>query len=175
MMTNLKDLPVSSLPLIFLHNSPVVGEGFVAWVSIRGRVLAEWDDQEGVVLSGIVPGALATDTDCQTLREAHADFRTLLTQILYDIARDARDFEHFKREVEVFGASTSPRLEARWKHSLDDLRAHASGVNSFHLGLTVQSATAAPFVRVSMVMPDALTSDRNRIDPAPSLAVADAA
>lgn len=98
--------------LYFETGGPVFGEGFVALVRMRGRLLAvrTEDDFE---LYGVNPGGAAEHAP--TLNEAYVRLLEDLRLALVDIAAEGCGFEEFRRQAEDFFATTGSRAEARWR------------------------------------------------------------
>ncbi len=103
---------VTSFPLIFNFRDLIAGQGFVASITTRGRlVLAE--EAEGWTLYGVNPGGLAGGAEDRTA--AFADFRGGYQSVLDDIAHEAKDFETFKASVERFVLDTNLDVGAEWE------------------------------------------------------------
>jgi len=101
----------SAWPLLFRHHGPVLGKGFVAVVTMQGRLLAR-PDGDGIWLDGVNPGALALGAD--NVRVAGAELRTVLTGIFTDFAEQAESFEAFKAAVVEFFNATDDETVAEW-------------------------------------------------------------
>lgn len=114
--------PGVQLPLRFGFAERIIGRGFLAGVVVRGRALAEQED-EGWWIDGVNPGAIAEGGT--TVRAAVADFRQRLKAVLIDYAEEAPDFDAFKGAVEAFFRGTDPDSEAEWAAAREAVRAGA--------------------------------------------------
>ena len=118
--------------LFFETGGPVFGEGYVALVTVRGRMLAVRtpDDFE---LYGVNPGGAAVHGP--TLNEAYVKFVEDLRLALVDIAAEGSKFTEFRRQAEDLFAASGARTEARW----DEARARARrGEIDTELGLRIE-------------------------------------
>lgn len=118
--------------LYFETGGPVFGEGYVALVTVRGRMLAVRtpDDFE---LYGVNPGGAAVHGP--TLNEAYVKFVEDLRLALVDIAAEGSKFTEFRRQAEDLFAASGARTEARW----DEARARARrGEIDTELGLRIE-------------------------------------
>lgn len=103
-------------PLLFRYRAPILGKGFVAVVSLQGRLLAR-PDGDRVWIDGVNPGALALGAP--NITTAGGELRTVLTGIFVDFAEQAADsFEAFKAAVEGFFHATDPESVAEWEASV---------------------------------------------------------
>lgn len=172
MSVDLQKLSVSALPLIFTYTGKVAGEGFIANVTIRGRLIARIVD-DGVMLAGVAPGGLATYNACQTIGEADADFRRMMTTILFDISGSVADFDSFRAEVIRFVDETSDELTREWDAALEAVSAAA--ITSMTLRMPALPAGIKPYAIVEKIEHQELTAALNKVDSGPSLAIPDAA
>lgn len=156
---------MTQYPLMFRYQQAVVGNGFVAQVEIRGRVLAESTD-EGFWFSGVNPGDASGGG--ATMQEAYADFRRCLSEIIFDIAIDGRGFENFKTTVEELFAATDRESEAMWLRAVEEIRSGRSGEN--FTGLPRLRAEDPRLVKVTEILTSAANASENALDSAPALA-----
>jgi hypothetical protein len=113
-------MSVVQYPLLFGFQEPILCNGFIAGVAMRGRALAEQED-EGWWIYGVVPGAIA---ECGgTLISAVDAFRQRLKSVLIDIADEAADFDAFKLGVELFFREKDADAEAQWQAAREKVRA----------------------------------------------------
>ena len=150
------------LPFIFTYRDPIYGRGFLADVTVRGRLLAE-QEAEGWWLYGVNPGGLAAGGTDPTM--AHAEFRKSFTSVLFDLAIATNSFESFKQEVEQFFNETNEETLAAWTAAVERVRAGA-----INLELPRMPAESPIFVTVTMKEAVQLSPDDNRIEPEPALA-----
>ncbi len=123
--------------LFFESGGPVLGEGYIVSVRVRGRALAIRDDEDGEFqLSGVNPGSLLGFG--RTLNEAYQEFVESLRCVLIDIASDAPSFEDFRREAQDFFHTEDPRSETRWDAARERVR---RGETPNELNLRLESST----------------------------------
>ena len=118
--------------LFFETGVPVFGEGYVALVRVRGRMLAVRTEAD-FELYGVNPGGAAVYAP--TLNEAYIKFVEDLRLVLVDIAAEGSDFKAFRRQAQDLFAAAGSRTEARWH----DARARARrGEIDTELGLRIE-------------------------------------
>ena len=110
-------------PLFFSYRGPIVGRGFLAEVTLLGRVLATIGDDD-VWLDGVNPGAFAVEA--ATLDVADAALRTALTNVFIDMAEDAQAGEFERRVTEFFNARDDDTLE-EWEAAVEAIRRGQNG------------------------------------------------
>ncbi len=152
-------------PLLFRYQQAVEGNGFVARVEIRGRILAE-STAEGFWFSGVNPGDPSGGG--ATLQEAYADFRKSLTEIIFDIALEGHGFEAFEREVSGLFDATDRESEVAWLRAVEEIRTVRTGENFTKLPrLTAEDPR---WVKITEIVPAAANASENAVDPDPALA-----
>jgi hypothetical protein len=107
-------------PLLFDSDGIVLGNRFLASVSMHGRVLAS-QEEDGWWLYGVRPGDLAAGG--KDFAEARAEFDKSLTAVLHDIAEEAVNPDHFVQEIRRFFDGISEPTEKEWQAALDGIRA----------------------------------------------------
>jgi hypothetical protein len=111
---------MAQYPLLFSFENTVLGKGFVAHVTTHGRALAS-EEEKGVWIYGVEPGGVSAGG--ATFPEARAEFGRAFSNILFDIALDAADFQDFEAQADTFFAETDvPTLE-EWDAALKEMRA----------------------------------------------------
>ena len=113
---------MNKLPLLFLFNNTVQGNGFQAHVTAQGRALVERGaEEEGEVwVTGVQPGGIAEGaTDEQ---QAYKKFRRLYQDVLLDVADEAEDFEVFTVRVQDFFKEICTTSEALWWEAVQHVR-----------------------------------------------------
>ncbi len=131
--------------LFFESGGPVFGDGFVASVQVRGRLLAI-RTAEDCELYGVNPGGFAVYAD--TLNEAYARFVEDLRLVLVDIAAEGCTFEHFQRRARVLFSTSGPRTRERWKEARERAR---RGEIENDLGLRVEQQHPELGIEVELV------------------------
>lgn len=118
--------------LFFETGGPVFGEGYVALVQVRGRLLAV-ETGTDFELYGVNPGGAAVHAP--TLNEAYVRFVEDLRLVLVDIASEGCRFPDFRRQAQDLFAAAGSRTEARWREA----RARARrGEIDTELGLRIE-------------------------------------
>jgi hypothetical protein len=111
---------INRLPLFCSMTEDIFGNGFIARVSIRGRVLAETSD-EGVWMNGVNPGSIAETG--KTIFEAMANFRVAYRKVLIDFMKDAGGSQEiFEGSVRGFFEDCDVRTLAEWQAARDAIR-----------------------------------------------------
>lgn len=156
-------------PIVFTHRGTILGNGFLANIELRGRLLA-MPELEGVWLYGVTPGALSLGAT--TLNDASAELRDMLTRLFIDFAHEAPDFDGFKATVEKFFAESDAETEADWNAAVASVRAGRVPVPD---GLPRQDADGETFINVTLKPVEQLTTMDNPLvqqEARPALAAA---
>ena len=151
-------LPGTKLPLVCTYRNTVSGNGFVAKVEMRGRMLAVVDEDERVWIHAVLPAGWAEAGG--TIAEAHAAFRQSYTAMLYDLAEDAGTFTEFKAAVQALERASHPLL-ASWKEAVQDMRPEWGDT----LDLQIEPAGQMPYLKVSEVNSSEASPQSNQLDP----------
>lgn len=108
------------VPILFTFRDTVFGNGFAAEVCAQhGRALGVVES-DGVWMYGINPGGMAAhgaDPD-----EVHRAFRHAFSNILVDLAAEARDFGDFAVSVRLFFDETNEGYLADWAEAVEAVR-----------------------------------------------------
>jgi len=118
--------------LFFETGGPIFGEGYVAVVRLRGRLLAAKSPTD-VELYGVNPGGAAACAP--TLAEAYARLVDEFRVVLVDIAADGCDFAGFRRRARGLFDAAGHRTEARWQRARELAR---RGEVDTELGLRIE-------------------------------------
>lgn len=121
-MTHETPVPGTKLPLICTYRNNVAGNGFLAKVEMRGRLLAVVEEDGSFFVHAVRPAGWAEGG--ATLHEAFAVFRNAYTAILYDIADEAKNFAEFRDAVNALDAEAKPLADS-WREAVDSLRGDA--------------------------------------------------
>jgi hypothetical protein len=100
------------LPIVFTYRQPILGNGFVAGVRMRGRAIIENEGQE-VWVTGVAPAGFAGGGLDRT--SAIADFRKGWTVILFDIACESTSYEDFQAKSRTFLESSVDDMTEHWE------------------------------------------------------------
>lgn len=141
-------------PLFPSYQGAVIGKGFVADISARGRILASLD-AEGWWLYGVNPGAVAADG--HSLEDAHAQIRETLRLVFIDFAEEAQSFDEFKARVTLFFDETGDDAVEDWKAAVEAIR----GSGGANIGLPRAPAESSVFIVVSEIAQAELTPALN--------------
>jgi hypothetical protein len=107
-------------PILFARRDLIEGNGFIAGVTVHGRLLLTMEEGESWV-EGVNPGGIAAGGESPV--EALAEICSELRVVLFDIAETAATFEDFKVEVERFFHSTSRVAAEEWEAAVAEVRA----------------------------------------------------
>jgi len=111
------DLPYH--PFLFTFRDLISGDGFLAGITVSGRILMAAEDGKWWVY-GVRPAAIAESGESP--QEALFRFRTRYKEILFDIAGECRTFEAFKQEAERFFYEPDFEEERKWEDALIKIR-----------------------------------------------------
>lgn len=106
-------------PLLFTFRDAISGDGFLAGITLSGRILMIEEDGKWWVY-GVRPGAIAESGESP--RESLVHFRNRYKEVLVDIAGECRTFDDFKGEVERFFWEPDLEEERRWDSAITELR-----------------------------------------------------
>ena len=107
-------------PLMFTFRDTISGNGFMAGITLSGRLTAELEDGEWWMY-GVRPSALSETGENPPV--AFSKFRTRYEHVLFDLAEEAKDFESFRALVEAFYNEPNPEQETRWEEAFQLIRA----------------------------------------------------
>ena len=107
-------------PLIFTYRGTILGQAFVADVSVKGRVIAN-PESAGVWVYGVNPGAIAVSAP--TLDATNTELRDSLNRLFIDFAQEAGSFEKFKAAVEKFVQESDPDSQKEWEAARAEIKA----------------------------------------------------
>ncbi len=164
--------PAASYPLLFKVGELVMGDGFLARVEGRGRVLLtqDADDNEWWVY-GVEPGAIAQGG--ATPQEANLRFNKGLREILYDLSKRAGTFNRFKADVESFFCAIDEVEASRWDGALESLRDGGSVDDPFVAALRrVDVSKARCHVTVELIRADRAKGLKAAMNATAAIAVA---
>lgn len=88
------------VPLIFSFKNVVVGNGFVAGVTMEGRLLLANEEDDVWMMYGVNPGGMAVEG--ATKEGVMEHFRVSYDTVLNEIATDSSSFKAFRAEVQRF-------------------------------------------------------------------------
>lgn len=112
-----------TLPLLFHFAQPVVGNGFVAGVRMKGRALLEVErdgEQEEIWVTGIAPLGIAGHGPDQG--SAFADFRRAWNETLFDIVSESASFDEFRKKAGAFLRASRSHMTDLWEKALERVR-----------------------------------------------------
>ena len=160
---------MNQFPLLFRLHAPIIGNGFIADVDMRGRVLlttSTCDEAGRFWIDGVMPGGVAAGG--ATIPEAYVELQNSIRGILSEIADESGDFVTFKAQVEAFFAEVDEEDAARWFAAVEAVRAGNCGAD--FVPLKKLPAENERSVKVVKVDPARLTTELNRLPIDPRLA-----
>jgi predicted RNase H-like HicB family nuclease len=152
-------------PLLFTYRGSVIGKGFLAEISARGRVLASVES-DGCWLYGVNPGGVAVDGS--SLEDAHRELRETIRLVLVDLANEATTFDAFQLSIEEFFKTTNEPTREEWETAVAQVRAMKVTVE----GLPSEPAASDLFVRVTMKSEHEFSARDNVVESHQALATA---
>lgn len=108
-------------PLLFTYHDVLSGNGFVAYVEMKGRSLMEQVSEDEVWIYGINPGGIAASGKSQ--KEAANAFLESYRAVLFDIADEAKGFAELEAEVGSFYSDTNRPNSKAWWNAVRRVRA----------------------------------------------------
>lgn len=145
-------------PLLFRYRETILGNGYIAQVTLEGRALFEVEHGAETWLYGVYPGALAGSGDGPPA--AYQDFRNRLTMVLFDFAEEAPDLEAFRARVERFFRQTNEITEAEWEAAREAVRQSGDDLG----GLPRNPDPSPPSLMVEELIPEQASPAQNRLD-----------
>ncbi len=110
---------IADHPLLFTFRDVISGDGFLAGITISGRILMTQEDERWWVY-GVRPAAIAENGSSP--QGALLRFRNRYREILFDIAGEQRSFESFRQELERFFYEQDLEEERKWEDALARVR-----------------------------------------------------
>jgi predicted RNase H-like HicB family nuclease len=133
--------PKPDYPVMFTVRDAVVGNGFVAGVTVSGRAVMCEDDGKWWVY-GVRPSPVAETGS--TPEEAFLRFRNTYKNVLFDLAEDCETYETFRAAVERFYYQPDPEEEERWETAFKAIRMQQTVPEGFFSKLPQQSPETRP-------------------------------
>ncbi len=134
---------MNRLPLLFSFKEMVFGDGFLAEVVAKGRMLAE-KEKGGVWIYGVQPGGLSAGGKDEN--QAYIEFKSTFIEILSHMAKKST-YEEFKEEArKFFHEVCDPTLED-WKASVIEIRKKNTNPTNFKS----ESAESPRSIRVKRI------------------------
>lgn len=148
---------MKSYPLVFSFPDTVAGDGYLARVTMSGRVLLTEEDDGDVWMFGVQPGGVAGGDSSRDA--AFAEFQENYRMVLFDFAAEAKSFEEFERAVqEFFGTVNEPNSRA-WDHALQEVRAARISLP----GLSTKVDPPPPGLSIEKLAPESTKPAHNQL------------
>ena len=162
-------------PLIFSFSEKVEGNGFIANVKMRGRILGVNENGEmwmyGVQPGGIAACGMGEGATYLEFRQTYSEFRRTLQSVLFDISIDSPDYDTFHRDTIRFFDEVSESTEEEWWEAVREAREGLIKVEDMPI---VNAESEGPYIHVSNI--EEPKAKHNVLDPLePHLASAIAA
>jgi len=110
---------VQDHPIMITLQDTISGDGFLAKVTLAGRTLMRKEDDDKWWMYGVRPAAIA-ESGC-TIDEAFLRFRQVHKEVLFDIAKDSKNFDEFRAAVELY-FNEGDADEQEWEKALRAIR-----------------------------------------------------
>lgn len=136
-------------PIFFGTQDALLGNGFVALVTVNGRALMFEEDGSWWVV-GVQPAGVAGEGDSQN--EAYLAFRDTIRKVLLDSAQLTASFDEFRADVEALFRQISASEAQRWEAAREAVRSgKCRPEDDYVAGLPRQTADPAAEVKVIQV------------------------
>lgn len=146
-------------PLVFSFRDLIAGNGYVAVVSMDGRVVLSEEDNQEVWMFGVQPGGIAGGE--WQRQAAFTEFKRSYLSVLFDIAAEARSFDEFKDRTTSFFNEVNEPNASDWEKALAEVR-------SANLSLTglkpVKAGAKPPALTIEQVATVSVSSGVNEFD-----------
>ncbi|MCC6645059.1 MAG: hypothetical protein IT374_05735 [Polyangiaceae bacterium] len=145
---------MKNYPIVFSCRDTIVGNGFVAQVSIDGRAVLTHEDGGDLWMFGVQPGSVAggigavQHVNGAACAAAFAQFKEHHTMSLFDIASDAESFDVFKSEVEKYFAQVHEANARDWAEALEAVRRSQTAIDDV---VTLSADSRKPSLRVDVI------------------------
>lgn len=139
-------------PLIFNFTEKVEGDGFMADVKMRGRIL--WVKEGGEMwMYGVQPGGVAAcgkgeGATYLEFRQTYLEFRRTLQGVLFDISIDSPDYNSFQRKIRRFFKEVSKPTEEEWWEAVREAREGRIKVEDMPI---LNADTEEPYIKVKKI------------------------
>jgi hypothetical protein len=137
---------VKFYPLVFSFRDAIMGNGFVANVSMNGRALLSTDDEE-TWLFGVQPGAISGGDPRRDV--AFTAFKKSYLSVLLDIAAEATSFDEFTAEVTSLFSQANEPFAADWETALGEVRSQNTSLADLK---RVSADSRPPSLEVELVI-----------------------
>jgi hypothetical protein len=114
-------LSAATYPLVFTFQHPIMGNGFIAYVVTKGRVLLSDEGDGDLWMSGVQPGGIAGGGHERA--EALGEFKKGYLSVLFDIAEESVSYEDFEVAAKAFFAEKNDENERTWLAAVKAVRA----------------------------------------------------
>lgn len=111
---------MNKYPIFVEYKLPIMCTGFVAGVTVRGRVLLVEEAKDEWWAYGINPGGICGEA--KDLNSAVAVFYERFQSVLFDLADEGKSFADFKAAVEHFVNDTNEEFEKDWQAAREQIR-----------------------------------------------------
>jgi hypothetical protein len=113
-------LSVTTYPLVFTFQHPIMGNGFIAYVITRGRVLLSYEADGDIWMFGVQPGGIAGGGKERS--EAFQEFKNRYLSVLFDIASESSSYEDFEKSAKLFFSEVDSETERSWNEAVQAVR-----------------------------------------------------
>lgn len=140
-------------PIMLTLQDPISGNGFMARVTLSGRALMRFEDEDGRWwMYGVRPAGITAPGE--NIEGAFLAFRSRYKEILFDIAQESESFEDFETKVQRFFNETDAdgEDEQLWEAALVAIRSGSCQPPPPFANLVRRSPESNPsFIKVERV------------------------
>lgn len=112
---------LTTYPLVFSFQEPIMGNGFVAYVVTSGRVLLTEESEDSIWMFGVQPGGIAGGG--RERSEAFRQFKMSYLSVLFDIANESSSYDGFESAARAFFSEVNAENEQTWIEAVKAVRA----------------------------------------------------
>jgi hypothetical protein len=106
-------------PIMITLQDTISGNGFLARITLSGRTLMRQESDGKWWMYGVRPAAIAESGS--NIDESFLRFRQAYQGVLFDVAKESKDFDEFRSEIERF-FNEGDADEQAWEHALKTVR-----------------------------------------------------
>lgn len=134
---------MSDYPVMFTVRDAISGNGFLAGVTMSGRVVMREEDGKWWV-HGVRPGGITASGG--TPMEAFTHFRQSYKNVLFDLSDGSNSYEEFNREVEALYFQTNEVEDECWEAAFKKMRSGGTPTEGFFSNLPKEAPETRPTV-----------------------------
>jgi len=116
-------------PVMFSVRDAISGHNFLAGVTMSGRVIVRFEDDQKWWIYGVRPSGISAVGSSP--EEVFLRFRETYKNVLFDLAEDSEKFDDFRKAVEAFYTQVNEAEEECWESAFKLMRAGGVPTDGF--------------------------------------------